>query len=1697
MPRPETNSSTIANVFLNKKYEGDKARFQLFEAEVKMALLSEVGEYGVTFLTTEWPIDPDDGKPVYDHRYTMRPILEPLEGGNAEARRERRELIAYNEKLNEKIELCKRTCTKIISDRLTTALNQHLLLLEGDIYLFWKYLKRTYGDQLITAQGIGSLFINFIAKTMSNEERFNEFILEFERNAKLIKIPENIMLGLLLTDGDNKLKIKVLPERLHKAVERCKLDAKNYNETKIYIMEKDDIMHTEGIKEEKHEKTIHTITDKQCFNCNNFLHMAHECLLNACGTCQRFNCGHKANTCRNSPNNPVNTSGPGGGRGAGRGANRGRGASGAGRGINNRNRNYNNNNSYNSNSNSNSNVSRSNVDSKFSDNSNDNNHFSGNNNRTNNNNNNNYNNTRPKPNNNNNNSYSNNKNNNNKRQRQITSFENEDDVEYNSENDAFNEWTSRMKDNNINNYNDYDEDDYDDDYYEEDTNYQIRQRVIKRVDTEKVFSKPLVKTISVLKSLKNESNPPIMMLADSGAQEFCVMDKEFLVNNIEHYDDQHKPCVNLAGAGGEVLPITAKGEINKVIDEVYVCEKLDTNILSTNKLRDQGYWFIQPPTSISADHAGYFFDSGGKLSLICNQNLLTNVSKMDTYEQSIILPDISNIIEKTSSIYSIYGADKMNVQETVDFLTESYLLNARDLTFLTISIDNFPATSSQITKYYKTPICMIKGNLQARNKSKRNFDSPEELDKHTTSSKATNPYKDLERRNINIGTTVGTDVFGPISNKCASLFVDKASGFVKSSFYKWSIRKQSNEKDNDILKDNEVYKSIEWCIDIYKLYGHSINTLQSDSINIYKSDKVKTLCLKNGIKQDPSPVGQHAHNGLAEINIKIISNRVTAMFCLAPYFPIQHWTRAWELAEITNNLRCSRIPGSNITRWEEFTHERPNYKNMTILPFGQPIEYLLPVSMRVGKLTEHSRLGMYCGPDLSVGNKGSIIIWNPKTLRFISQSTYKILPRNRTPYDWKPLDPGSFIRSKPEENIDHNKLISHNIDVETNNEINASNTTESLSTNDIHINKDNELVPNNPISLPISTTNSEPQLSSSEGVLHKEDNIIDNINTDHSTNPEGEKNNIDNNTTNNNVNNPNSTNHTTRLTNRNRGSWKDGPVKLRHPILSEGELPPVQPTVEVLGKNEVEKEKVISKVKSKQRDYDNPTLKQAMQRDDWPLWEQAINEEYKQMYDEGVFMNVKSIEKGANIVGSMFTLTIKRDKTTGQIDKYKARLVALGNQQKPNSYKDISSNTVRSASVKTLLAIQAKTNARSMVLDVKGAYLKSQIDEIKKEKLYLKLPDGNTVKLQKYLYGLKQAGLEWQRNVTRTLKQYGYQPTIDPMIFIKRVANNFIMMSLHVDDFYVISSSQKKLDRLYDILVQNYKEITKKSGDLLTYLGITITKNDDNSITITQPTLVNKIIESSNMNNCKGISTPMSTTQIYNDKFDNISVDKTNYLRIVGQINYLATYTRPDLLYSLSRVAQACSDPEESDMIRVKRIIRYISQTKEHGITYDICIDFYVYCNVDASFNCYIDGKGHYGFTISIGKNNGSIYAKSSKLKIVALSSTEAEYIALCFAVAEIIFLRELMKQLGFSSNRPSIVYEDNLSCIKMIYGQLKHHTTKHINTRFHFTKDQVEKNNVEIVHCNTKEMIADILTKPLPADQHIYLANKLMNISN
>jgi hypothetical protein len=527
----------------------------------------------------------------------------------------------------------------------------------------------------------------------------------------------------------------------------------------------------------------------------------------------------------------------------------------------------------------------------------------------------------------------------------------------------------------------------------------------------------------------------------------------------------------------------------------------------------------------------------------------------------------------------------------------------------------------------------------------------------------------------------------------------------------------------------------------------------------------------------------------------------------------------------------------------------------------------------------------------------------------------------------------------------------------------------------------------------------------------------------------------------------------------------------------------------------------VLKVSRRGRDHDSPTLKQAMARADWPEWERAIGAELQQMVDEGVFEKTApgAVAKCANIVGSMWVLQIKR-KPNGQVDKYKARLVALGNQQREGSYKDISSGTARSSTIKMLISLQAKTGAHSMVLDVKGAYLKSVIDEKKCERLYLKLPNGNIVKLKKYLYGLKQAGYEWQQNITSTLLSLGYlKSPDDPLLFMKRSGKSFIIMSIHVDDFYVIADKKQYLNELYLNLVKAYGDVTIKEDDLLAYLGMVIEKDlPSGDIILSQPGYIEKLLSQVDLAAMKVPVSPFNSVEFeipsrYNRR--NTPVDQTEYLRLVGGLNYLAQYTRPDLLYALSRVAQQCQRPTMRDMSAVKRIMKYIEGTKHYGLRFSSDSDVKLTCHVDASYNCYSDGKGHYGYSFTLGAQDGAFYAKSAKLKIQTLSSTESEYVALCEAVKEVVYLRRILAFLGFPQASPTPIFEDNKSCIEMVSGNINHKVNKHINPKYHFSREQQEKGQVKIEFKQTNEMIADLLTKGLSGGKTFYFTKLILNL--
>ena len=471
----------------------------------------------------------------------------------------------------------------------------------------------------------------------------------------------------------------------------------------------------------------------------------------------------------------------------------------------------------------------------------------------------------------------------------------------------------------------------------------------------------------------------------------------------------------------------------------------------------------------------------------------------------------------------------------------------------------------------------------------------------------------------------------------------------------------------------------------------------------------------------------------------------------------------------------------------------------------------------------------------------------------------------------------------------------------------------------------------------------------------------------------------------------------------------------------------------------------------------------------------------------------------ANLVGSMIVLQIKRDPKTGEIDKYKARLVALGNQQSEDSYQDIKSGTARSASVKLLASIQAKTGAFSMVLDIKGAYLKSSVREELNENLFLRLPDGDIVRLKKYLYGLKQAGYEWQQNVSSFLAESGYlQSEADPLVFSHWVNEDFIIMSLHVDDFYVISSKTSMLDNLYESLRAKYGDVSLKDGDLLAYLGMQISVDHElGNITLSQPAYVQKLIDLylqpiGTLSN-RVVRTPMGVVNAKRPD-DKVRVDQRHYLRLVGALNFLAQFTRPDILFAVSCVAQRCASPTRGDLRKVIRIFRYLSATIDYGITFSPGpVD--LHCYVDAAHNVYEDGKGHYGYSFSLGQGDGTFFAKSKKFKLVTLSSTESEYVALCEAARETVWLRRLLDDIGFPQRDPTILMQDNLSTIEMVHGHHNFQASKHVNPKYHYTGELVDGGEIMLRYIKTDNMIADVLTKALSSGNHHRLSSALMSL--
>jgi hypothetical protein len=496
-------------------------------------------------------------------------------------------------------------------------------------------------------------------------------------------------------------------------------------------------------------------------------------------------------------------------------------------------------------------------------------------------------------------------------------------------------------------------------------------------------------------------------------------------------------------------------------------------------------------------------------------------------------------------------------------------------------------------------------------------------------------------------------------------------------------------------------------------------------------------------------------------------------------------------------------------------------------------------------------------------------------------------------------------------------------------------------------------------------------------------------------------------------------------------------------------------------------------------DYVLLTYQEAVDGPDSTEWKKAINSEKSSLHKNYVFKFIPAKDiKEKKCISSRWVF---RKKENGN---FKARLVARGCEQRIGDYYETYSPVVNTSILRFLLAYAKSTHKTIMTFDVSSAFLYGNLSE----ELYMKLPEGfeeeqgKICLLQKSLYGLKQAPINWNKTLVDFLKKRGLNQLITDRSVFKNKDNSLIL-AIHVDDGLVIGDNA-------DVIMNFLRELKTKFDITMdkepkVYLGMEL-KNENENLILHQPNYINKILREFKMENAKNVRTPSTPGSIACLTPDR----KYPYREAVGSLLYLSS--RPDITFSVNQVSRNVENPTEGDVLKIKRIFRYLQGTKDVVIKYSMDKDFTqidAFCDSDFA-NDEKTRRSTGGYIILY--CGGAISWSTKRQTNIATNTAEAELISASECVKEVIFLKQFFQELT-NENLNVNLYIDNQSTIKMIENGCSGKRSKHIDIKYKFTVEKVKQNNFVVKYCPSENQLADAFTKSLtPIDferlRNIYL---------
>ncbi|GJT06761.1 ribonuclease H-like domain, reverse transcriptase, RNA-dependent DNA polymerase [Tanacetum coccineum] len=458
-----------------------------------------------------------------------------------------------------------------------------------------------------------------------------------------------------------------------------------------------------------------------------------------------------------------------------------------------------------------------------------------------------------------------------------------------------------------------------------------------------------------------------------------------------------------------------------------------------------------------------------------------------------------------------------------------------------------------------------------------------------------------------------------------------------------------------------------------------------------------------------------------------------------------------------------------------------------------------------------------------------------------------------------------------------------------------------------------------------------------------------------------------------------------------------------------------------------------------------------------------------------------TLPKGHKAIGLKWVFKTKKD-ANGDIIKHKARLVAKGYIQEHGiDFEEVFAPVARMETIRLLLAIAANNKWEVHHLDVKSAFLHGEL----KEEVYVTQPEGfmkredngKVYRLIKALYGLRQAPRAWNIKLDNTLKSLDFKKcALEQAIYTKTSKDSTLLIGVYVDDLIITGTPKKEIDKFKAQMEEKFE--MSDLGLLAYYLGIEVTQTGGD-ISIKQSAYANKILKEAGMIDCNETLIPMDPGTRLTKLTEGTMVNSTEYRSLIGCLRYLL-HTRPDLSYSVGLLSRFMQEPKEQHMKAIRQVLRYVKGTKDFGITYKHNEGNKIQGFSDSSYGVNTqEGKGTTRIIFYYGES--PISWSTQKQATVALSSCESEFIAATAAATQALWLKRLLSKLTHSKEGKVTIMVDNKSAIALMKNPVFHGRSKHIDTKYHFIRECVEREDIQVEFVSGEYQKADILTKALP----------------